>query len=97
MRLMLLKEAARTGVFESEAAIRAMISRGQLRKGVHWFQQRPGARIRVDLDACVELFTAPPEPTKVPPADRLPDRIPVIRGGLALATKKGATSGLHDR
>lgn len=82
---MLLKEAARSGVFESEAAIRAMIARGQLRKGTHWFQQRPGGRIRVDLDACVELFTAPVEPSKVAPLDR----IPVIRGGSVLRSTGG--------
>lgn len=80
VRLVLLKEAARSGMFESEAAIRSMIARGQLRRGEHWFQDRPGARIRLDLDACVELFTqgGAPQPKVVY------ERIPVIRGGHAL-------------
>lgn len=90
MKLVLLKEAARTGLFESEAAIRGSIARNELRKGTHWFQERRRGRIRIDLDACVEKFT---RPAVIEPL-RATDRIPVARGGFVRATPKGALRGL---
>lgn len=62
------------GLFRSSEAIRKMIGRGELVKGVHWFQKRRRGRIRIDIDAVSEMFSRPPEP--VPN-----DAIPLARGG----------------
>jgi hypothetical protein len=75
-------------MFESEASIRCMIARGELRKGIHYFQEKHRGRIRLDLDAIVEMFTQPKVETL--------DRIPVIRGGFIRdAEKAGAVRGLY--
>lgn len=86
MRLMLVKEAAREPLFESEASIRAMIQRGELVKGVHWFQDRRGGRIRLDLDAVVEKFTRTAVEAPI-------GRIRLVRGGSFAAHKEA--SELH--
>jgi hypothetical protein len=76
VKLLLLKEAARTGMFESEAAIRSMIQRGALLRGVHWFQERRRGRIRIDIDAVVEKFTRHP-------VESPPEKIRLLRGSFA--------------
>lgn len=82
MRLVLIKAAVASGMFESEAAVRGMIARGELRLGREFHQEKPGGRIRLDLDACVEKFTT----RRVESPFGLGDRIPVRRGGLAIAS-----------
>jgi hypothetical protein len=87
VKLVLVKEAVRSGLFESEASIRAMIARGDLLRGIHWFQEKPRGRIRLDLDAIVEKFTRP----KV---EAPPERIRLIRSTLGASAKEIGIHGL---
>jgi hypothetical protein len=57
MKLVLLTEAPKSGMFKSAKAIRRMIEKGQLVSGTHWWKRFPNGRIYVDLDACATLFT----------------------------------------
>lgn len=74
MKLVLLTKAAASGLYDSADAIRKAIGRGELVRGIHWFQSRPRGRIRVDLDAIVEKLTR----STVEPSVR---RIGLARGG----------------
>jgi hypothetical protein len=57
MKLVLLTEAPKSGMFKSAKAIRRMIDKGQLVKGIHWWKRFPTGRVYVDLEACVDLLT----------------------------------------
>lgn len=63
------------GIFDSEAAARGAISRGELRKGIHYHQKRRGGRIWLDVEAVEDWKRQPPAPKPEG------DVIPLARGG----------------
>lgn len=95
MRLILLSELSRVepGLFRSDKAVRAMIDRGELVKGEHWFQQKHRGRIRLDLDAVVELFT---RPRVKPPVDGGKWRVVGKTSALERAGGLRGRDGRHD-